>query len=164
MTKAQQKKMKEERGTFSSQGSKFNVETAKIHFDEFQELIQCILKEDRRIPIRKGGAKHTVLTTGKRVNIKNAYAANQDFAQNFSQKGGSTRNFDQYTGYDTFSVLLVPVVVEDPRRVIGLLEFANKSVEGIGYQEFSKNDEKVAELLASVAASFIAETIKSPDA
>mmetsp|Transcript_27598 Transcript_27598/g.44455 ORF Transcript_27598/g.44455 Transcript_27598/m.44455 type:complete len:90 (+) Transcript_27598:1358-1627(+) len=77
-----------------------------------------------------------------------------------SQKeGGSTRNFDMYTGYDTFSVLLVPVVVEDPKRVIGLIEFANKSVAGIGYEAFNETDEKVAILLASVASSFIQETL-----
>mmetsp|Transcript_16793 Transcript_16793/g.31820 ORF Transcript_16793/g.31820 Transcript_16793/m.31820 type:complete len:352 (+) Transcript_16793:78-1133(+) len=135
----------------------------RIKFSEFKYLISCILKEDRRIPIRPGGAKHTALKTGRTVNIKNAYTEeqNKSYSANYSATTGSTRNFDRYTGYDTFSVLLVPVVVEDPRRVIGLIEFANKSVDGIGYQEFSKNDEKVAQLVASVASSFIAETIKA---
>eukprot|EP00471_Norrisiella_sphaerica_P009033 CAMPEP_0184504108 /NCGR_PEP_ID=MMETSP0113_2-20130426/52286_1 /TAXON_ID=91329 /ORGANISM="Norrisiella sphaerica, Strain BC52" /LENGTH=396 /DNA_ID=CAMNT_0026893725 /DNA_START=585 /DNA_END=1775 /DNA_ORIENTATION=- len=138
------------------------VDLESIDFGEFQQLIKFILKEERRIPIRKGGAKHTVLTSGKVVNIQNAYATSR-YQRNFRAKGGSTRNFDKYTGYDTFSVLLVPVVVEDPKRVIGLIEFANKSVDGIGYQAFSKNDEKVAALLASVASSFIAETIAPSD-
>jgi len=135
----------------------------KIKFSEFKYLISCILKEDRRIPIREGGAKHTALKTGRIVNIKNAYTEqqNKSYSANYSATTGSTVNFDRYTGYDTFSVLLVPVVVDDPRRVIGLIEFANKSADGIGYQEFSKNDEKVAQLVASVASSFIADTLKA---
>ena len=90
------------------------------------------------------------------MNIPNAYSSLH--VNNFGENG-STRKFDRYTGYDTFSMLLVPVTLEDG-RVIGLVEFANKSIDGIGYQAFDKNDEMVAGLLASVAAGFIADTIE----
>jgi len=137
----------------------------RVGFGEFKQLIKCILKEDRRIPIRNGGAKHRVLTTGKIVNIQNSYAETQkdQFSANYDLDEGSTRKFDRYTGYDTFSVLLVPVVVEDPKRVIGLIEFANKTVDDVGFQAFNEEDEKIALLLASVTASFISDTIKSQD-
>jgi len=142
----------------NEEDGKENPKESDICFEEFSELIRFILKKNRKIPIRKGGAKHTVLTTGKVVNIRNSFVASS-YKRNFQKEGGSTRNFDMYTGYDTFSVLLVPVVVEDPKRVIGLIEFANKSVAGIGYEAFNETDEKVAILLASVASSFIQETL-----
>ncbi len=132
------------------------VNTARVDFDQFERLIQRILGEERRIPLREGGAKHRVLRSGQTMNIPNAYSSLH--VNNFGENG-STRKFDRYTGYDTFSMLLVPVTLEDG-RVIGLVEFANKSIDGIGYQAFDKNDEMVAGLLASVAAGFIADTIE----
>eukprot|EP00466_Bigelowiella_natans_P007209 jgi/Bigna1/137978/aug1.42_g12686 len=131
------------RNSKNEEDGKENPKESDICFEEFSELIRFILKKNRKIPIRKGGAKHTVLTTGKVVNIRNSFVASS-YKRNFQKEGGSTRNFDMYTGYDTFSVLLVPVVVEDPKRVIGLIEFANKSVAGIGYEAFNETDEKAA--------------------
>ena len=79
------------------------------------------------------------------INIADAY-----HAEGFDFSG--TREFDQQTGYRTRSILTVPMKNHEA-DIIGVLQLINSINEKTGeVGEFSKEDEKLAESLASQAA------------
>ena len=79
------------------------------------------------------------------INIADAY-----HAEGFDFSG--TREFDNQTGYRTRSILTVPMKNHEA-DIIGVLQLINSINEKTGeVEEFSKEDEKLAESLASQAA------------
>lgn len=90
-----------------------------------------------RIPMGQGIAGF-VAKTGSAVNIKDAYRDTR-----------FTQDLDRITGYQTRSVLAVPLKGRDGRAV-GVFEVLNKS-KG----PFTDEDEGLLRILATMAASFI---------
>ena len=86
---------------------------------------------------------HAALS-GETVNIPDAYiAAGFDFS--------GTKNFDAKTGYRSRSFLAVPMR-DHEHEVIGVLQLINALDEAGGVQQFSEDDQKLLESLASQAA------------
>lgn len=90
-----------------------------------------------RIPMGQGIAGF-VAKTGSAVNIRDAYKDTR-FAQ----------DLDKITGYQTRSVIAVPLKGRDG-RVVGVFEVLNKSKGS-----FTDEDEGLLRILATMAASFI---------
>ncbi|MEK7233919.1 MAG: HD domain-containing phosphohydrolase [Elusimicrobiota bacterium] len=91
-----------------------------------------------RIPIGQGIAGF-VARTGSAVNIRDAYKDTR-FAQ----------DLDRITGYQTRSVLAVPLRGRDG-KALGVFEVLNKAKKG----SFTEEDEGLLRILATMAATFI---------
>lgn len=88
-------------------------------------------------------ATHAALS-GETVNIPDAYeAAGYDFS--------GTKNFDKKTGYRSTSFLTVPMRDHD-NEIIGVLQLINALDAEGKVRAFSKDDQQLAESLASQAA------------
>lgn len=88
-------------------------------------------------------ATHAALS-GETVNIPDAYeAAGYDFS--------GTKNFDKKTGYRSTSFLTVPMRDHD-NEIIGVLQLINALDADGKVRAFSKDDQQLAESLASQAA------------
>jgi len=90
-----------------------------------------------RMPFSKGIAGR-VASTGKAINIRNAYS-DPDFNQ----------DLDHLTGYNTKTILAVPLK-NVSGRIIGVFEIVNKAD---GY--FDSEEEGILQLIGSLAASAI---------
>ncbi len=85
------------------------------------------------------------------INTPDAY-----HAEGFDFSG--TRKFDQTTGYHTQSVLTIPMKNHES-EIIGVLQLINAKDEGTGrVTEFGRDDQQLAESLASQAAVAMTNT------
>lgn len=81
------------------------------------------------------------------INIADAY-----FAESEGYDFSGTRKFDESTGYRTQSILTIPMKNHEG-DIIGVLQLINSMEEGTGkVVTFSREDQKLAESLASQAA------------
>ena len=102
-----------------------------------------------KLPLYINGKKNTEMVAvlsaleGKLINIKDAYNE-----KNFNFEG--TKKFDKNTGYRSKSMLVIPLKNHE-NEVIGVLQLINK-IENGKIIEFNKEDEKIIETLASIAA------------
>lgn len=88
-----------------------------LNFEEYCHLMNTVvLVEHLHIKVRKGGLKHSVIESGKTMNVVVA----QDDPR-FNKKHNIV------SGYKTRNVLIVPVREAGTRKVIGLVEVANKN-------------------------------------
>ncbi|XP_054156064.1 probable 3',5'-cyclic phosphodiesterase pde-5 [Oppia nitens] len=93
-------------------------------FDANDNNEERALKKEIHFPIGSGIAGN-VAKTGVPLNIANAYADSR-----------FNRSIDQKTGYQTKSILCMPIFIRD--KVIGVLQMVNKKVLDI----FTKEDEE----------------------
>ena len=96
---------------------------------------------EARLPLAASSLSGYVATTGRELNIPDAYAIPSDATYAFN------RAFDETTGYRTQSLLVLPM--RDHRGdVIGVLQFINRMVDGA----IVAFDDEVAQLLDAVAS------------
>ena len=96
---------------------------------------------EARLPLAPSSLSGYVATTGRELNIPDAYAIAPDATYGFN------RAFDETTGYRTQSLLVLPM--RDHRGdVIGVLQFINRMVDGA----IVAFDDEVAQLLDAVAS------------
>jgi len=120
-----------------------------ITVNGFKQMIEKILLAEETIfPAEPESMKYEVIRTKKLVNVPDLYSD-----QRFRGKD-IRRAMDAMTGWYTLSVLLAPVV-NSKGEVLGLVEACNKVAEGVGYEEFNDEDEKLITLLCSHAGRFI---------
>lgn len=103
--------------------------------------IQLTGKDNR--PNHAMVVSHAALS-GETVNIPDAY-----IAEGFDFTG--TKNFDAKTGYRSRSFLAVPMR-DHEHEVIGVLQLINALDSNSGVRQFSEDDQKLLESLASQAA------------
>ena len=103
------------------------------------------------IPMSKGIVGH-VYTTCSTVNIKNAYDDDR-----------FDRSFDKASGYNTKSVLCMPIIDKQGRECVGVIQILNK-LKPFDKMVFTKEDEALLSAFCShiaVAASTCISTIDS---
>ena len=119
-----------------------------LFFEEFVDLMQnVILPSEVRVPIRATGMKGSALAApgGAPTNVPDVY-----------QDARFYKQWDEYTGYRTQSLLMCPVVSAATGRTLGLVEMINKKKrDGSGFKAFNENDERLVRMLCEHAAIFI---------
>ena len=119
-----------------------------LFFEEFVDLMQnVILPSEVRVPIRATGMKGGALAKagGAPTNVPDVYRDPRFYKQ-----------WDEYTGYRTKSLLMCPVVSPATGETLGLVEMINKKRrDGSGFKAFNENDERLVKMLCEHAAIFI---------
>jgi len=119
--------------------------SAVLYLDEFNGVVDRIFNlRERAIPLRQGGIKHAVISSGKPLRIDHAHGDTR-----FNQ------NWDKYTGFKTKSILVVPVLDRDTEKVLGVIVAKNKLSDDDMAVAFTDGDEAVLKTIASHAAAFI---------
>ena len=112
--------------------------------------------EEVVIKVRPGGMKHHVLSTREVLNVPDVHA----------DKRSNYDIVDRYTGSTTTSLLVAPVMHQNGKDAIGVIEMINKRAETeegansdsaspAATKPFSRDDEKLLKLLCSHASAFI---------
>jgi len=126
--------------------SKYSHEVpGELHYEEFKKLMaETILNEEVILPLNPTGVKGQVYATKKLMNIDQTAIS------------GARRGLtDAYTGRRTQSMLMCPIIGASG-DVVGMVEMVNKqSVVDSHSLAFTRQDEKIVEMLATHAAIFI---------
>lgn len=125
-------------------------DASSLEFAGFKKLmLDHIFKETVVLPIVSKGIKGYVFQTKRQLNIMDV-RRDRRFYKRMS-------GWDLYTGYETQSMLVCPVVGQNG-DVLGLIEMVNKfGRRNRKYVEFDNDDEKMVEMLAHHCAIFIEE-------
>jgi HD-GYP domain-containing protein (c-di-GMP phosphodiesterase class II) len=100
---------------------------------------------DREMPASSDSLAGYVASTGKALNIADAYAIDPGEAYHFN------RDFDSSTGYRTRSILAMPLRGLDD-EIVGVLQLFNRGGAGGRVEPFPEADDNVIRSLASMAA------------
>eukprot|EP01059_Diplonema_ambulator_P009410 TRINITY_DN19268_c1_g1_i1.p1 TRINITY_DN19268_c1_g1~~TRINITY_DN19268_c1_g1_i1.p1 ORF type:complete len:420 (+),score=127.48 TRINITY_DN19268_c1_g1_i1:53-1261(+) len=133
----------------------------EMTYDEYSDFMtRHIVQEQCTVPLRVGGTKWNVVTSGKVLNIRDVYE-DARFKDN--------RLSDQYSGYQSHSILIGPVK-DDTGKVIGLVEFINKFKKseedddgekrtGLELTHFGEEDERLLHMMCTHCSTFIAHAL-----
>jgi hypothetical protein len=115
----------------------------EIDLSEFRTLIaDVITMTEVRIAVVPGSLRDEVLRTGQPLVVRDAY-----------QDPRFDRRSDEYSGQQTHSLLVWPILHAHSKKVLGLVEMINK----VDDSPFNDQDEKIVSVLAKHAGLFMSE-------
>eukprot|EP01060_Flectonema_neradi_P034726 TRINITY_DN6198_c2_g1_i2.p1 TRINITY_DN6198_c2_g1~~TRINITY_DN6198_c2_g1_i2.p1 ORF type:complete len:398 (+),score=60.63 TRINITY_DN6198_c2_g1_i2:54-1247(+) len=130
-------------------------ECTTLSFQEYSQFMTNHVSQDQcTVPLRPGGTKWEVVSTGRNLNIPDVYE---------DERFKSNRLSDKYSGYQSRSILIAPVK-DSVGRVIGLIELINKFEQetyadgesGLKVTAFTAEDERLLHLMCMHCSTFIA--------
>eukprot|EP00697_Spironema_sp_BW2_P013312 gnl/Spiro4/3344_TR1631_c0_g1_i1.p2 gnl/Spiro4/3344_TR1631_c0_g1~~gnl/Spiro4/3344_TR1631_c0_g1_i1.p2 ORF type:complete len:414 (-),score=88.71 gnl/Spiro4/3344_TR1631_c0_g1_i1:56-1216(-) len=118
-----------------------------LNFDDFFEFVTTMMAQDEIVVrLKKGTLREEVISSGEPLNVMDP--------QNDIRFDSSE---DKYRGSVTRQIMLYPIVETGTKRVIGLIEFINKT----NASHFDENDLRVMSVLAHHAGLFLMEVTRS---
>jgi hypothetical protein len=110
-----------------------------------------------RTPIREGGSKAWALEHGEPLRVDDMYQESRWMRRGSQEDvARSAHNYlDQYTGFRTKSLLLVPIKDKETDRVLGLIELQNKRSASNAIVPFADSDAAAVTMLSAHCSAFL---------